>query len=359
MPTGVLMVGSVPGTSATQIFTRLATALPNRLNALPDGETGERWNYIGWQLQRFPASSRRMELGGTPLPESGPPTFTLADIQSTGYDEVAIASYADFSHLRAQSVISPTTRFQICLPSTYNVLQGHLKTEVAPLIEPLYEQRLSEALKNITSRIPHEDVVIQWDLCFELTALEFSAGGYTNPRHKAYFSGPVLPGIVSRVVRMCESIPRDVKVAFHLCYGDLGHKHFVDPEGTGFLVDLANALMSEGSIGSRTEWVHVPVPKGRVDEEYFEDMKRLELDKYKHAEGASRTKLYLGLVHAHDESGTRERIKVAENVVPFDFGVATECGMGRTPPEDVESILSICSEVTGGSANAYIKPRLI
>jgi hypothetical protein len=245
-------------------------------------------------------------LGGTPLPDSGPPNFTLADIQSTGYDDAALASYAEFRDLRSKNIISPDTRFQICLPSPYNVLRGHIKTEVAPLVEPLYEQRLSEAIKKITSNLPHEDIIIQWDLCFEMTALEYAAGRITDPWHKAYFSGPVLPGIVSRVVRMCESIPQDVKLAFHLCYGDLSHKHFVDPEGTGLLVELANALMREEGIGKRTEWVHVPVPKGRVDEGYFEDLKTLELKKYEQVQGASRTKLYLGLVHANDEIGTKE-----------------------------------------------------
>ena len=51
------MVGSVPGVSAQDVFKRLTTSLPGRLQAVPDGETGEPWNYIGWQLQRFPRRS--------------------------------------------------------------------------------------------------------------------------------------------------------------------------------------------------------------------------------------------------------------------------------------------------------------
>ena len=42
------MVGSVPGSSAYEIFTELVTALLGRLRTIPDGETGTRWNYIGW-----------------------------------------------------------------------------------------------------------------------------------------------------------------------------------------------------------------------------------------------------------------------------------------------------------------------
>lgn len=227
-PTGVLMVGSVPGDSPKEVFTRLTAALPGRLQCVPDGETGERWNYIGWQLGRFPAVARRTELGGTPLPDSGVPTFSLADIEPTGYDEAALSSYDEFIQLRQQNVIPPNVRFQVCLPSPYNVLVGHLKNEVVNAIEPLYEQRFAETLDWIVAHIPHDDMVIQWDLCFEMTALEFEQGRITQERHKAYFQGDVLQGLVNRVARLCERIPQDVKLAFHLCYGDLRHKHFVE-----------------------------------------------------------------------------------------------------------------------------------
>ncbi|KAI0864673.1 hypothetical protein F4860DRAFT_463074 [Xylaria cubensis] len=91
-PTGVLMIGSVPGTSPTEVFTRLTTALPRRLEAVPDGETGERWNYIGWQRECFPRLALPIESGGL-QPTSESPTFALADIKPTGYDEAALSSY--------------------------------------------------------------------------------------------------------------------------------------------------------------------------------------------------------------------------------------------------------------------------
>lgn len=68
-----------------------------------------------------------------------------------------------------------------------------------------------------------------------MTALEFEQGRITEERHQAYFSPPpggVVQGLVDRVARPSERIPQDVKLAFHLCYGDLWHKHFVEPEDT-------------------------------------------------------------------------------------------------------------------------------
>ncbi|KAI0483824.1 hypothetical protein F4859DRAFT_529155 [Xylaria cf. heliscus] len=345
-PTGVLMVGSVPGASPAEVFLRLITALPGRLQALPDGETGERWNYIGWQLQRFPPVARRNELGGIPLLKSGStlPTFTIADIEPTAYDEAALSSYAEFKRLRNQNIIPSNIRFQISLPSPYSVLTGHVKPELINAIEPLYEQRFAETIDHIVTNIPHDDVVIQWDLCFEITALEFDQGRLLDTRHQPYFSSPggLLQGLVDRVVRLCERIPEDVKLAFHLCYGDLRHKHFIEPQDTSLLVQLANALLARETLHPRTEWIHLPVPKQRTDSDYFSPLTGLKLDN----SSSKPPYIYLGVVHANDKAGTNKRIETAKATVPFPFGVATECGLGRTAPTEIDSILQICKEVT-------------
>ncbi|KAI6086543.1 hypothetical protein F4821DRAFT_237945 [Hypoxylon rubiginosum] len=345
-PNGVLMVGSVPGASTQEVFTRLTAALPGRLQAIPDGETGERWNYIGWQRERFPPVARLEEYGGIPLPGSGSglPTFTLEDIKPTAYDEAALSSYTKLKQLRQQNAVPPNVRFLIGLPTPYSVLRGHVKSKLVNAIEPLYEERFAETLDHIVAGIPHDNMVIQWDLCFEMTALECDRGRLNEELHQPYFSSPggVLQGLVDRVVRMSERIPQDVKLAFHLCYGDYKHKHFVEPQDTSLMVELANALLARETLGPRTEWIHMPVPKGRTDPEYFAPLTGLKLN----SSGSKPPYMYLGLVHANDEAGTKKRIETAQAIVPFHFGVATECGLGRTPPEEVDGILQICKEVT-------------
>ncbi|KAI9696299.1 MAG: hypothetical protein M1820_008222 [Bogoriella megaspora] len=335
-PEGVLMVGSVPLASSEEVFTKICQALPGRLYTIPDGETGDRWNYIGWQLSKFPSETRRNELGGTPLPDSGVSSYSLESIQPTAYDEVAIASYGKFKELQRNRSIPADVRFQICLPTPLNSIIGHIKPELHSSIEPLYEERFFQALDHIAQEIPHKDMVIQWDLCFDVTALEFDRGRLMDPRHKAYFS-PVKPGILERVSRLCDHIPSDTRIAFHLCYGDLRHKHFIEPADTGLVVELANGLINTVSKTHTVEWIHLPVPRDRVDIEYFAPLNKLNL-------GSSR--VYLGLVHANDEDGTRNRISVARAACSHAFGVATECGLGRTPKEEIESILTICRNVT-------------
>ena len=58
--------------------------------------------------------------------------------------------------------------------------------------------------------------------------------------------------------------------------------------------------------------------------------------------------MYLGAVQAGDLRGTRERIRVAEEVLDgCPFGVATECRWGRMGQEERDAVLDVMREVAG------------
>jgi hypothetical protein len=79
------------------------------------------------------------------------------------------------------------------------------------------------------------------------------------------------------------------------------------------------------------------VPRDRSDLAYFEPFAGLAL--------GPETDFYLGLIHLTDGlEGTKRRIEAARHVVP-EFGVGTECGFGRRPPETVHELLRLHAEV--------------
>ena len=335
-PSGVLLVGSIPLTSTQEVFVKICSALPQRLHAIPDGETGVRYNYIGWQLDCFPRETIHTFLGGVERSEKDPDVYTIDSIQPTRYDDMAISSYDTFIRMRNEGIIPSDVRFQVSLPTPFNSIQGHVRPEFQRQLEPLYEKRFEESLRRIFEAIPAKDLAIQWDLTFDVIAWEYDRGGTKDPRFKPYFS-PIKWGLLDRISRFCAMIPAEVKLAFHLCYGDLRHKHFVEPIDTTLLVDLANSITHKMGNIHPIEWFHMPVPKSRIDNSYFQPLTGLDL------RGA---RLYLGLVHANDEKGTRKRIRTAQRIYAQPFGVATECGMGRTPTDELDSILQICRDVT-------------
>jgi hypothetical protein len=127
-------------------------------------------------------------------------------------------------------------------------------------------------------------------------------------------------------------VPQDVELGYHLCYGDLDAKHFIDPIDAGKMVELANALAA--SVRHPIAFLHMPVPIARSDDAFFKPMAGLKL--------SPQTELYLGLIHDSDGAeGAKRRAAAARNYVK-DFGIATECGMARQrTPELVRRLLEI------------------
>lgn len=192
-------------------------------------------------------------------------------------------------------------------------------------MERMYEESLSAALGRIQDHIPAGDLAVQWDVAQELAYLEDVAS------RPAWFI-TVKDEILQRVLRLAAAVDEGVALGFHLCNGDLGHRHFVEPTDTALLVDVGNA-----SLKKSVDWIHLPVPESRADAAYLAPLKQLEL-------GTS--ELYLGLLHPEDEEGTRERVKAASEFVGT-FGLATECGLGRSSQAELDCILRVAKSDTG------------
>lgn len=332
----VLFIGSVPLSSNEETFRTLAKALPTQLKRIPDGETSHRANFIGWQRPVFPTNVVQPRWGGQPPKEKADFKYTVSDLKPTGYDGAAIASYAIFEKLQAESVIPSNARFQVGLPTPATTVRGFVETEYCAEIEPLYEERLLQAAKRIQAEIPHSKLTLQWDLPYDVAMIEVERGRLIDPFNDPYFSD-VESGTIDRLARLAQSVAPDVEMGFHICYGDLYHVHFVEPDNMDLMVSLANAIQKRISPIHRISYIHMPVPKGRTDDAYFQPLQSLAID--------PETQLYLGVVHPGDEDGTKARLEVAKKAYSGGIGVATECGLGRTPREELDSILTISARV--------------
>jgi hypothetical protein len=333
-PRGVHLVGSIPLGDAEDVFRAASTILGGRLRRIPDGETGERTNWIGWQA-RFIGSNPHFEKS-TPDPNSYAPLprFKLRaplssgelSFERLGYADAARASYNVFVQLKQAGLIPARTRFQVSLPTPLAPIIAFIAPGDQEVVEPAYEAAMFAELDQITSAIPHHELAIQWDVAVEFGILERATPGTFDD---------VMKPVIERLVRLGSRVPEDVGLGYHLCYGDAGHKHFVEPENSSKLVEVANAISA--GVKREINWIHMPVPRNRTDDAYFIPLRRLQL----HPE----TELYLGLVHFTDGvEGTQKRITAAQQFVA-DFGVATECGMGRRNPETIPELLRIHSEV--------------
>jgi hypothetical protein len=213
-------------------------------------------------------------------------------------------------------------RFQVSLPTPYNVIDQRIAPQHRLQVEGPYEARLLEELDEICEVIPHAQLAIQWDVAHEVQNL---AGGRPH-----WFDNPEQE-IMARLTRIANWVPSGVELGFHLCYGDFAHKHFLEPEDTGLMTRLSNRLSQ--IVKRSIEWIHMPVPRGRTDQSYFAPLADLQL--------RAETRLFLGLVHYSDGiPGATTRMKAARSYVET-FGIATECGFGRRSPHTVIELLRL------------------
>lgn len=335
-PSGVLFLGSVPLDTTEDVFTRLSSELPGRFNYIPDGETGERDYFVLWQHQIFPTEIRGPMIKQFFKEPPAADTFnlTLDQVKPTMYDDRAIDSYGKFCKLRDEGKIPSNVRFQVCLPTPVSVIWANVDPKFRKDAAPLYEKRLLESLDRIQKEIPAKDLTIQFDIAIEFAFMENERGNLKNDYYQGYFS-PAKEGALDLAARLSSHVNKDAQLGYHLCYGDMEHRHFVEPPDASLLVQVANELLQRVGPSHPIEYMHMPVPKDRTDQAYVEALKDLK-----------DVKLFLGLVHVNDEEGTKKRIEVAQSVYSKPFGVATECGIGRSTRSDLDSILKICAAVT-------------
>ena len=330
------LVGSVPLADSETVFRTVCAELGQHMRRIPDGETGERIRWIWFQrdmLWNHPGMEEDPDAGlyavyqwdgkllrETPYvrikPSVDPDTLHFP----TGYAEAAAASYATYSRLRDEGVISPETRFQVSLPTPMSTGYMYVSQTSRDAYLPAYERSLVEALDGILAAVPHDQLSIQWDVCQEVLLFE----DYFPYRPDDYKEQ-----VFSLLSRLGGRVPESVDLGYHLCYGSPADEHLVMPKDMGILVEISNGICS--ALGRRLDFMHMPVPKDRTDRAYFEPLQGLNLP--------CSAELILGLIHFDDAEGDAARIAAARESVPM-FGVASECGWGRTDPQRVPSLLT-------------------
>ncbi|KAK5681279.1 hypothetical protein LTS10_007041 [Elasticomyces elasticus] len=347
---GVHMVGSVPLPDTETVLRQCTIGQPNRLKRITDGETGFRNLFTTWQMMMFQVSPDLCTkfVHNAPVEsgeftdeqiEAGIQKLNAAGPLETGYDTVAIDSYSTFKKLKEEGTLSPEVRFQVSLATPPNVLTPFVQFPFQAKVEPLYQDALYRSMRKLQDSIPHKELAIQIDMAVDTA---FAEGFLFKP----WFGGgdieKVKEYIVDYTVRMIGQVHEDVEVGIHNCYGDMEHRHWLEPKSLAIITERGLALFDKTP--HTINFFHCPVPKSAADnlEAYLEPLKQL-IPKFKE----HNTDLYLGVIHYDDKSMTKKMIETAKKVLDYPFGVGTECGMGRTPPEQVEGLLKLSTEVSG------------
>jgi hypothetical protein len=349
-PSSVHFNGSVNLPDAGTVMREISSRIPSGVRRMTDGETGERGYWILFQIQKFLAmpeleavsSGQAYDTDAAEAPAM--PQLRLAEGVSPeavkwpnlGYAAAYVTSFEMFRALQEDGTIPAGVRFQMQYPTPLASTAGTIVPEDLPDVAASYEAALFADLDQALATLPHDRCAVQWDVAVEFGLLE---GGFAPGSQVPL--GEITPGLT----RCVDHVAQDVPVGLHLCYGDYGHQHFKQPESLAVQVQVVNAVVSAAR--RPVDWVSFTVPQARSDEDYFAPLRDLRV--------GPETELSFALVPYHPadqpEGTTAEQVRLIDASLresssgKRDWGICTECGMGRVAAADVPRLLDLHREI--------------
>jgi hypothetical protein len=350
-PTRVHFNGSVNLPDAETVMREISSRIPVGVSRMTDGETGDRGYWILFQIRKFQQMPEfesvtvgRAYETSADAPETS--QLRLAEGVSAdtigwpdlGYADAYAESFEVFDRLQGEGTIPAGVRFQVQYPTPLASTAGTFVPDDQQAVAASYEKALFADLDALMDRLPHDRCAVQWDVAVEFGLLEGAMGpGSATP----------IDQITPALVRCVSRVPADVPVGLHLCYGDYGHQHFKQPDSIQLQVDLVNAVVAAAD--RPVNWASFTVPQARRDVGYFAPLRDLT--------AGPEMELYFALVpyHPDDQSDgtTTDQVRHIDAALGLsaagqrDWGICTECGMGRVERSEVPKLLDLHREILG------------
>jgi hypothetical protein len=337
------LVGSGPGRNATDFMTTAWDILGPRLRTMPDGETGERADWIGYLMTRLTAlgAVTVVRPGAGTCYEDTPryglalgSTLTPGQVERCTPLERAYTGYAAFERIRAAGG-RPGVAYQIGIPSPADIAYlafgpdgVHNHTDIyGPLLDGIAGQIAGMARPDITFQLE--------------TAAAVHDTGYAaeeaQPKTAAEWAARL-----ADLPRLVAAIGVTATYGVHLCFGDVGHKARTIVPDLRPLVLLANELGASMPPG-HFDYLHMPMAAGdippRQDGLFYEPLADLDLP--------PGVRFIAGFVHQDLELDEHLRLRgQIEHLTGFPVDVAAPCGLGRYPhPDQAYTVMGKCRDV--------------
>jgi methionine synthase II (cobalamin-independent) len=337
--TDFYLTGSINVPSTQDAFRLVGERLQPGVTRVPDGEPGDRANWVLVQADHFRANPTLDVVEGRARIRAG----QQVSFEPIDYHTAAAQSYTEFRAAREAGVLAPESRFLVSIATPFNAVNSFVEFDSQVEVAFAYEQALRRSVEAIQEAIPPADLAVQWDLPTELATVE---GWFPNPY------GGVEP-IFAATARVADWVHADAELTFHLCYGDSkfgaspfmgepadaaaaerGGRHVL-PRDASAIVTLANGLSRH--VNRRIDAIQAATVAAWTKRAHWQPLADLALE--------PQTEIFLGLLHAEDGvAGARARIALASQFLP-EFGLSTECGLGRHSAEQLEAVLRAWAEL--------------
>ncbi|MEJ3747519.1 hypothetical protein WEI85_30050 [Actinomycetes bacterium KLBMP 9797] len=318
------LVGSIPAADAADAMRLAVTHLGSDLDFLPDGETGDRRNWIIGAIESF-RDHPVLELtrDGDWSDYDKTPRFRVRpgqrlsgaalDLGIVAATRQALPSYqATCARLGAAG---RDLGFQVGIPGDVDLAMFTFGP-VGPVrhLRP-FTEALAATMRQI-HELAGDDVLFQIEIPVELVLLARA------PRPARAMLAALL---ARRVGALARAAPARTRFGVHLCLGDMNHRALGRLADAGPLVLLTNALVARWPAGRSLAYVHAPLAAADHppvdDAAFYRPLRGLRL------RGA---RFVAGYAHEDQDLDTQRRVRRhVEEALGRPADVSTSCGLGR------------------------------
>lgn len=316
-------IGSYPASSTEAAMREMVELAGSHLRYLPDGEVGERRNWIVHIVEGLRAHpDLELVREGRFENYDDVPRFRVRRGRrftgaSLDLGHVAAAKEAKpvFDSLR-RSTGRPDLIFQAGLPGDLDLALFSFGPAQAFRRRRPFADALVEEISQIRA-VFGDDVVFQLEVPVEQVFVT-SAPAPARPALAAF--------LARGLVRLAARAPEGTRFGVHLCLGDLGHKSLARPKDADPTVVLANAVARAWPAGRPLAYVHLPLASGDVppstDPAFYAPLHKLRL--------SPGTRVVAGFLHeALSDEQARSILEAIERAVGTTVDVAASCGLAR------------------------------
>lgn len=335
------LVGSLPGNTAQEAMTGALDRLAPWLRALPDGETGERRNWIIHIVEAM-RDHPDLELvkEGSWSDYQDVPRFRVRKghrLYGAALDfgelSAAEASWPTFETLRTNSSL-PELSFQVGIPGDFDLAMFTLGPAAALRHRRAFAEATVRQIRAIHV-LTGERAVFQIEVPAELVLLARAPGP----------SQPALARILGRqIASLAAGAAPGTRFGIHLCLGDMNHRALGRMTDATPLVLLANAIARAWPADRLLEFVHAPFAAAEnpppLSRAFYAPLRGLRLGP---------VRFVSGIAHEEQPLADQRRLRaLVDEATGQAVDISTSCGLGRRSPDNayaaLDRIAELCQE---------------
>lgn len=337
----VHLVGTIPAESTGAALRLVSDTLGDTITGwLPDGETGNRKNWIGRLVESL-RDHPDLELtkDGDWSDYKSTPAFKVKkghEFNSVDLDyfEKFEESWPEFQKVRS-NLGRADLAFQIGIPGPIDVAFaafGFNPVNGLRRVGP-FERATVEEIGRIHA-VAGDEIVYQLEIPIEVELVN---------RIPAPVRSQGARRLGKKILRVVEDSPQGTRWGFHLCVGDMNNESFSKLRDAGPAVDLVNALVSQFPSGRKLEFVHMPLAHGSIppttEQKFYGPLMNLRLP--------PDVRFIAGYAHERQSLEDQQKVQnIVEVMVGHPVDIAASCGLGRRDVEAATANLERSRELT-------------